>query len=225
MDILVVGAHPDDAEIGLGGTLALMSEMGFNCGIVDLTDGEPTPRGSTEVRAAEAAKAAEILGVSRRTLALPNRYLFDTREAREKVAAVFREWRPRIVAVPWWQDAHPDHVAACRIAEAARFFAKFTKAGMPGKPHYPALFVYHLCSHLRVMPQVSLVVDVTATIEKKMAAIEAYESQFGESEERRAFLRGLKDRAALWGGLAQVGAGEPIITREPIGLRNLGALL
>lgn len=225
IDLLAVGAHPDDAEIGLGGTLALMARRGWRAAILDLTNGEPTPRGSVETRAAEAAEAARALGVERRTLDLPNRYLFDSREARETVAAVFREWRPRIVVVPWWEDAHPDHIAACRIAEAARFYAKLTKTEMPHEPYYPPRFLYYWASHLKSLPQSSVVIDITASIDDKMAALDAYASQFGEGTAREDFFGRVRNGAGLLGRLAGVGSGEAIIAREPLGLDGLDGLV
>lgn len=222
---MAVGAHPDDAEIGLGGTLALMARRGWRAAILDLTNGEPTPRGSVETRAAEAAEAARVLGVERRTLDLPNRYLFDSREARETVAAVFREWRPRIVVVPWWEDAHPDHIAACRIAEAARFYAKLTKTEMPHEPYYPPRFLYYWASHLKSLPQSSVVIDITVSIDDKMAALDAYASQFGEGTAREDFFGRVRNGAGLLGRLAGVGSGEAIIAREPLGLDGLDGLV
>lgn len=225
IDLLAVGAHPDDAEIGLGGTLALMARRGWRSAILDLTNGEPTPRGSVETRAAEAAESALRLGVGRRTLDLPNRYLFDSREARETVAAVYREWRPRIVVVPWWEDAHPDHVAACHIAEAARFYAKLTKTDMPHEPYYPPRLLYYWASHLKSLPRSSVVIDITASIDDKMAALDAYASQFGEGTAREEFFGRVRNGAGLLGRVAGVGFGEAIIAREPLGLDGLDGLV
>ena len=98
LDVIAVGAHPDDVEIGCGGTLARLVQQGYGVGIVDLTDGEPTPGSpSPEVRLAEAAEAARILGVHRETMAFPNRRLFDGFEVRVELAKIFRRFRPRIV--------------------------------------------------------------------------------------------------------------------------------
>lgn len=225
IDLLVVGAHPDDAEIGLGGTLALAASGGRRCAILDLTDGEPTPRGTVETRLCEAAAAADVLGVERRTLDLPNRYLFDTRGARESVASVLREWRPRVVAVPWWEDAHPDHLAASRIVEAARFYAKFSKTDMPGEPFYVPRFIYYFASHLRTVPQPGALLDVSAGLERKMSALDSYSSQFGEGAERERFMGWVRDGAAMWGALVGVAAAEPVMVREPLGLVGLEAVL
>jgi LmbE family N-acetylglucosaminyl deacetylase len=133
-DAVCVGAHPDDVEIGMGGTIAKMTGAGLKVAIVDLTNGEPTPHGSVEQRALESAAAARVLGAQRRTLSQPNRYLMDTVEARIELATVLREFRPRLLFVPYPVDAHPDHVAAAQIALAARFYSKFTKTDMAHEP-------------------------------------------------------------------------------------------
>lgn len=225
MDLLVVGAHPDDAEIGMGGTLALMARRGWRTAILDLTDGEPTPRGTPETRAREAAAAASRLSCERRTLDLPNRYLFDSREAREKVASVYREWRPRIVALPWWEDAHPDHIAATAISEAARFYAKLTKTEMPGDPFYPPRLLYYFASHLRAVPDPGAVVDISETLEDKLAALDCYGSQFGTGEARSGFIAQIAGMAELWGTVIGRMAGEPLFAREPLGLAGLEGLI
>jgi len=126
-ELLVIGAHPDDVEIGMGGAIATFVHEGHGITILDLTDGEPTPMGSPEARRAESEAAARTLGVGRRiTLPLPNRYLMDTVENRIAVAEVVREVRPEVVFLPYGIDAHPDHIAAERLGEAARFYAKLT---------------------------------------------------------------------------------------------------
>src|SRR6188768_117120 len=140
LDVIAVGAHPDDVEIACGGTLAKLVQQGYTVGIIDLTDGEPTPRSpSPEVRLAEAKRAAEILGVQQRvTLELPNRRLFDTFEARVLLATEFRKYRPKIVIgfgdkTPM---ASPDHWQAMQITDAAVFYSRLSKwdqyfAGFP----------------------------------------------------------------------------------------------
>ncbi len=124
----------------MGATVAGMVRLGMRVAIVDLTNGEPTPYGTPETRAAESAEAARVLGAERRTLALPNRYLFDTVEARTMVAEVLRELRPRLLFAPYPTDAHPDHIAASAIAVAARFYAKFTKTDMSGDRTIPLAY-------------------------------------------------------------------------------------
>ena len=113
LDILVVAPHPDDAEISVGGTIALSLSQNLRVGVLELTDGEPTPHGTPELRREETSQATEILNLTwRRNLGLPNRSLQPTLESRRKLAEVFRSTRPRIILAPYGQDAHPDHVAA-----------------------------------------------------------------------------------------------------------------
>ena len=113
LDALVIAPHPDDAELGMGGTIALMRAQGMKVGILDLTDGEPTPRGTPAIRARETAAATAVLGLDwRHNLGLPNRRLRATLAARAALAGVIRQTRPRWLFAPYWVDAHPDHVAA-----------------------------------------------------------------------------------------------------------------
>jgi bacillithiol biosynthesis deacetylase BshB1 len=224
-DVLCVGAHPDDVEIGMGGTIAGMVRRGLDVAIVDITDGEPTPAGTPEKRAEEAAEAAAVLGVSRRvTLSQPNRYLFDSLEARTELAEVVREVRPRIMFVPFPEDAHPDHVAASQIAVAARFYAKLTKTEMSGDPHYPARVYHYMAVHMRLVREPSFVMDITEDLDTKMKAVATYRSQFADNERNSDVLPLIEQMAAMWGGLARVGAGEPFFSPEPIALREIGTL-
>jgi len=138
LDALVVAPHPDDAELGMGGTIAAMIEKNYRVGILDLTSGEPTPLGSVEKRRAETAKASAILKITwRYNLGLPNRFLEATLENRAKIAGIFRLTRPRWIFAPYWVDAHPDHTAATELIEAARFWSKLTKCDLPGEPFHP----------------------------------------------------------------------------------------
>jgi len=128
LDVIVVAPHPDDAELGMGGAISKMLARGLRVGILDLTNGEPTPHGSPEIRAKETEAASQVLGVSwRRNLGLPNRSVENTLAARKELAIVFRETHPDWIFAPYWTDAHPDHVAATQLVEAARFWAKLSK--------------------------------------------------------------------------------------------------
>ena len=119
LDVLVVSPHPDDAELGMAGAILKFKAEGFSVGVLDLTNGEPTPFGSPETRARETAAATGILGLDwRENLGLPNRTLEPTLEARAKLAGVFRQTRPRWIFAPYWVDAHPDHLAATELIEA-----------------------------------------------------------------------------------------------------------
>lgn len=224
-DIVCVGAHPDDVEIGMGGTVALSTEAGRRVLIVDLTDGEPTPCGTPEIRAAESSAAAAALGADRRTLTLPNRYLFDGVEQREALATVLREARPRMLFLPYPVDAHPDHVAAARIGMAARFYGKFTKTAMPGEPHYvPRVFSY-MAVHQRIIAQPSFIIDIGPVLSRKREALEAYRSQFVDNPANSAVIDSVQAAAGMWGALANIAVGEPFFALETVALGSLDSVL
>jgi len=228
LDVLVVAAHPDDAEIGMGGSIARMLGDGLRVGILDLTDGEPTPAGSRERRARETAAASRVLGLSwRNCLGLPNRSLEPTLDARWKLASVIREQRPRVLFAPYWEDAHPDHVAATALVDAARFWAKLTKSDMPGEPHLVSRVFYYFSLHLRMPERPSLVIDISAQIETKLKAVACFESQFGSARGPDAgrAIEQLRTRAKYWGWCIGTECGEPIASREPIGIKDLSAIV
>jgi bacillithiol biosynthesis deacetylase BshB1 len=228
LDILVIAPHPDDAELGMGGAILKFKREGLRVGVLDLTDGEPTPHGSVEIRARETASATEILGLDwRGNLGLPNRSLQPTLEAREKLAGVIRQQRPRWLFAPYWVDAHPDHVAATELVEAARFWAKLSKTDMPGEPFHPERIFNYYCVHLKLVPQPAFVLDISEEWEQKRAAIECYQSQFvtGRPTEPPNFVDSLRDEAAYWGKSIGTRYGEPFTCREPIGMTTLAGLV
>src|SRR5271167_3790524 len=178
LDALVVAPHPDDAELGMGGTIVRLIQQGWSLGIVDLTNGEPTPLGSPERRAAETAAANVALGNPwRKNLGLPNRSLEPSLIHRRAVAAVFRQVRPRLVFAPYWEDAHPDHTAATKLVEDARFWSKLTKSDIPGKPFHPARILYYFSVHLRIVERPSLVIDISDQVVDKVKALRSFRSQ------------------------------------------------
>ncbi|QEG34015.1 bacillithiol biosynthesis deacetylase BshB1 [Bythopirellula goksoeyrii] len=228
LDLLVVAPHPDDAELGMGGAIVKFIAEGRKVGVLDLTNGEPTPHGSVQIRARETAAASKILGLTwRENLGLPNRSLEDTLENRAKLAEVFRRTRPRWLFAPYWVDAHPDHLAATQLVEAARFWSKLTKSELAGDPFHPERIFNYYCVHLKMVPQPAFVLDITAEWDQKIAAIRAYESQFitGRPTEPPAFLDQLRDEAAFWGKSIGRPYGEPFTCREPIGLKSLMGLV
>jgi bacillithiol biosynthesis deacetylase BshB1 len=228
LDYLVVAPHPDDAELGAGGAILLLQSRGARVGVLDLTDGEPTPFGSPEIRKGETEAATAVLGLSwRGNLGLTNRKLEADLEARGRLAGALRELRPRFLFAPYWEDAHPDHVAASALVDAARFWAKLTRCDLPGEPHFPQRIFYYFTVHLRIHPRPSFVLDITPHIEKKMAAIACYRSQFieGRPTTPPTLLDDLRDRARYWGWAIGAGYGEPFVCREEIGLRGLGELV
>src|SRR5688572_15944860 len=179
LDILVIAPHPDDAELGMAGAILKFQDEGAKVGILDLTSGEPTPFGSPEKRAAETATASKVLGIAwRQNLGLANRSLEPTLAARRELAIVIRQTRPKWLFAPYWVDAHPDHVAATQLVEAARFWAKLSKTDLPGAPHHPERIYYYFCIHLRLAPNPSFIVDISEQWEGKLRSIEAYRSQF-----------------------------------------------
>lgn len=227
LDILVVAPHPDDAELGTGGTILRCRQEGMRVGVLDLTTGEPTPHGSLEIRARETAAATGILGLDwRANLGLPNRSLEATLAARRALAGVFRLTRPRILLGPYWEDSHPDHVAACQLVEGARFWSKLSRTDMPGDPFWPPLLLHYFSIHLRIQPKPSFVFDISETIDGKMAAVGCYESQFvtGRPQEFPTVLDDLRDRARYWGWSIGRKYGEPFVSREEIGLTSFSAL-
>jgi bacillithiol biosynthesis deacetylase BshB1 len=224
LDYLVIAPHPDDAELGVGGTILALKAEGARVGILDLTDGEPTPHGSPDIRRAESDAASRILGVDwRGNLGLPNRSLQADLEARRQLAGAVRQLRPRWLFAPYWEDSHPDHVAASALVDAARFWAKLTKTDLPGAPHFPHRIIYYFCIHLRLHARPSFVVDITSHIDAKMQAVASYRSQFieGRPTAPPTLLDDLRDRARYWGWAIGSGYGEPFVCREEIGLRSL----
>jgi bacillithiol biosynthesis deacetylase BshB1 len=224
LDYLIVAPHPDDAELAAGGAILLLKSQGARVGVLDLTNGEPTPLGSPEIRARETEAATAVLGLDwRGNLDLPNRSLMNDLDSRRRLAVVLRQLRPRNLLAPYWEDAHPDHVQASALVDAARFWAKLTKTDMPGEPFYPHRILYYFSVHLRLHVKPSFVLDISAQIEDKMRALACYRSQFVEG--RPAFLDELRDRARYWGWLIGAAYGEPFLCREEIGLRGLRDLV
>jgi len=235
--ILVIGPHPDDQEIGMGGTVAALAAQGHDVLLLDMTDGCPTPRGDRTTRLREAAAAAAALGpagepVKRVLLDLPNRAVQHTIEARHKTAGVIRAHRAQVLFMPHPVDAHPDHTAVTRIAEDARFDAKLTKIEMPappgygpaGPPIYPRWVFYYFCSHLRRLPEPHFVFDTSAHAASKRRALEAYESQFGAATHNAGVIEWVAQRDAAIGSLIGAACGEAFWTKEPLGLSSLAAL-
>ncbi len=225
IEALCVGAHPDDVELGMGATVAGMVRMGMSVAIVDLTDGEPTPHGTPEKRAREAAAAAAELGVERRTLDLANRELADTVEARTALAEVIRDLAPRLIFAPYPVDAHPDHVAASAIAEAARFYGRFVKTTMSGEPHRAERLYRYQAVHLRLLSKPAFIVDVTDDLPAKLRALGCYESQFAANAANASVIEDARRGAERWGSLIGRSAGEPFFSDEEIGVTSIADLV
>ena len=228
LDVLAIAPHPDDAEIGVGGTLVCCQRSGMKVGVLDLTTGEPTPHGSLELRARETTAATQALNLHwRHNLGLPNRSLQATLEARRALASVFRLTRPKLILAPYWEDSHPDHIAASHLVDAARFWSKLSRSDMPGEPYLPPRVLYYFSIHLRIHPQPAFVFDISSAIDSKMAAIRCYESQFvtGRSAEFPTALDDIRDRARYWGWSIGAKYGEPFASRESIRIASLHDML
>ena len=228
LDALVVAPHPDDAEIGAGGTIARLLGSGWKVGILDLTSGEPTPLGTPEIRVAETAAANAALGAPwRENLGLPNRNLEPTLLHRRALAAVFRRVRPRLLFAPYWEDAHPDHLAATQLVEAARFWSKLSRSDIPGVPFHPARILYYFSVHLRIVERPSLLVDISDQADVKETALRCYRSQLVDNQAPGGpgVIEAIRDRTRFWGQTAGVRHAEPFASREPVGLSSLDHLL
>ncbi len=224
-NILVAGPHPDDQELGMGGTIALLVSQGHRVLLLDMTNGEPTPHGSPRKRRQEWTKAAKLLGVKRRLLELKNREVQHTLAARHAVASVIREHRASVLFVPYPEDAHPDHRATTRIVEDARFDAKLTKIKLPGQPIYPKWVFYYYCTHLRWVADPSFCVDVSRFMDLKEQAILAYESQFVTPEKNRRIVAWLRQMNGYMGSRIGCDYAEPFFTKEPLGLSSFTGVL
>ncbi len=233
LDVIAVGAHPDDVEIAVGGTLARLVQQGHRVGIVDLTDGEPTPGSpGPHARLAEAHAAAEILGVHvRQTLELPNRRLFDCYEHRVALAKVFRRYRPRVVLgiMDKTPMASPDHWQAMQITDAAVFYSRLSKWD-DQFDHLPVHTIrkqlwYPLgfgALHSLAAPGM-FVADISGTLETKLRAIRVYQTQFPPEKERIFHL--VESEARLLGTSAGFAAGEPLIPATTLGISDLLATI
>ncbi len=228
LDIVFTAPHPDDLEIGMGGTIAKLVDQGYRVGMLHMTSGEPTPRGSPETRAKESARAAEILGVAIcETLHLPNRELMDGPPARYAVATFLRKHKPRVLVGMAGRTpaASPDHYQAQLITEASRFYSQLTKwddrfAGT--KPHAIEHLVYRpvpFAAEVTHWPT-RFVVDIGDTIDRKIAAVECYQSQFDDQRVSRVtnYIRAM---AAAEGAYAGYAHGEMYALPRLLGMSDM----
>lgn len=232
LDVLAVFAHPDDAELIVGGSLIRSVDRGERVGILDLTRGEKGTRGSAEIREREAMEAAEILGVAiRRNAGFADAGLDDSRETRAHVVGLIRELRPRIVVTHWLEGRHPDHHVAARLVRDASYLAGLKNYEAPGEPFRP-MKVVHAVAYREDAPDPSFIVDVTEQIDRKIEAIACYSSQFkGVSGGGELYPGGerpltvqVRMHGAYWGSRIRRGYGEPFWTQESLEVDTLGSL-
>jgi N-acetylglucosamine malate deacetylase 1 len=220
MDLLVIGAHPDDAEVHVGGILALAARNGLAAAILDLTSGDLGTRGTPATRQAEAMAAAAILGVRRIILDLPDARFEECEPDRLKVMSQIRALRPEVLILPAPEDRHPDHRRAFRLAQEAAYYAGLRNYPCPGEPWRPRAVAW-VGGETPGAPD--LVVDVSAVWDQRMAAFDAFGSQFDHAPGQPytrisdpAFRRGVEGRAMHWGSLVLVPWAEALWTTRPV---------
>lgn len=220
LDLLALGAHPDDVEVHVGGLLALATERGQRAAILDLTSGDLGTRGTPETRRAEAGEAARILGVERRVLDLPDGRFLEDEPTRLRLMAEFRRLRPRVLILPAPEDRHPDHRRAHRLGREAAYYAGLKNYPCPGEPWRPEAIAW-VGGENPGPPD--LLVDVSAVWERRMAAFDAFGSQFDQAEglpptriAHPAFRRGVEGRAMHWGSLRLCAWAEALWCERPV---------
>jgi bacillithiol biosynthesis deacetylase BshB1 len=230
VDLLAIAAHRDDVELTCGGTLAKAARAGHRVGILDLTQGESGTRGSAELRAAEAERAARTLGVAVRLNAgLPDAHLANDEPSRERIVRLVRELRPRVVILPFPVGRHPDHRVASELGRDACYLAGLAKyAPSPGvEPHRPFKLLFAL-AYREEPVKPSFVVDISDSFEAKMAAIRCYASQFdGAKAAGEIFPTGqdlyelIRVQSAHYGSLIRAAYGEPYFTHETVAVDDV----
>ena len=222
LDLLVFGPHPDDIEIGLGGTVARHVARGLAVGLCDLTAGELGSNGTPEERRAEAAAAARVLGVAwRENLGWPDGGIGSTPEHVRAAAAFIRRYRPRVVAVPYRHDRHPDHVSASDTLTRAVFNAGLRRVDAGGDAWRPDWICYYFIND---SAPPSFLVDVSETYALKRQALECYASQFAPAGPdavatrltASSFRQLVESRDAQFGAQAGVAFAEGVVVREPV---------
>jgi N-acetylglucosamine malate deacetylase 1 len=231
VDILAIGAHPDDMELICGGTLVRANMLGRSTGILDLAAGEMASRGTPDLRAREAAQAAKVMGVSvRENLGFPDGGIQNTPDTRAKVAVVIRRLKPKIVITHSQHGRHPDHPTVAQLVRDACFVAGLKKVAPEFAPHRP-LKVIHALSFREDNQKPTFVVDITESFEKKLEAIACYASQFGDAVQAgEVYPNGeplndlIRHHAAHYGSLIRCRYGEPFYTTETMRVNDVGSL-
>jgi len=219
-EILALGAHPDDVEVHVGGLLALATDQGMKAGILDLTSGDLGTRGTAETRRAEAQEAARILGVPRLVLDFPDGRFTEEEAYRLRLMAELRRLRPRVLILPAPEDRHPDHRRAHRLTREAAYYAGLKNYPCDGAPWRPEALAW--AGGENPGPP-DLLVDVSAVWERRMAAFDAFGSQFNQDASQPvtriahpAFRRGVLGRAMHWGSLHMCDWAEALWCERPV---------
>jgi bacillithiol biosynthesis deacetylase BshB1 len=223
LDLLAFGPHPDDIEIGMGGTIALHTAAGFRVGLCDLTQGELGSNGTPAERLAEGEAARAVLGaVARINLALPDGELRPDDESHvRRIVECVRQWRPRSVAVPYWQDRHPDHVSASTLLTRALFKSGLRRFKTNADAFRPEWVCYYFIND---SAPPSFVIDVSAHYARKRDALACHRTQFRPAGDAATatrltsplFSQLVESRDAQFGALAGVSFAEGFVVREPL---------
>jgi bacillithiol biosynthesis deacetylase BshB1 len=222
LDLLAIAAHPDDVELTCGGTLLKMGERGYKTGILDLTAGEMGTRGTPEIRAREAARAARFLGVKwRGSLGVPDSDVQPSRQHKLRLAGVIRELRPKTVILPYWEARHPDHYHASVLGYEGCFLAGLKQLSIAGEAYRPFKILYSISYCAYVRP--TFVVDISSQYRQRQKAILAFASQFrpkrGESKSKVHLAidrleAEMNQLARHYGQMIGVEYGEPFLQKE-----------
>jgi len=229
LDILAIAAHPDDVEQTCGGTLIRMAEMGYRTGVLDLTAGDMGSRGTPEIRLQESDAAACKMQLAwRGNMRWPDARLENTVSVRMSLAMEIRNLRPRVVILPYWEARHPDHYRAQEIGFEACFLSGLRKLDEETEPHRPHKILY---SSLYANVTPSFVVDISAQFERRMAALFAYDSQYGEMPDasdlfpqQKEIRERLSAIARFYGNLIGVQYGEPFVVKEAMRVDDITAM-
>jgi bacillithiol biosynthesis deacetylase BshB1 len=231
VDLLAIAAHRDDVELTCSGTLIKAAKQGYRTAILDLTQGEMGSRGSVELRASEASRAAEVMGVqARENLGLPDAGIVDDLATRERLARAIRRFRPKVVIAPAREGRHPDHHTTAQLVRDACFVAGLAKLAPDVPKHRPKKLI-HCVSFREDFGKPTFVVDISEEFETKMKAIRCYDSQFtGEIQAGEVFPNGeplydiVRHQSAHYGSLIRCRYGEPFYTSETVRIDDIVAL-
>lgn len=222
LHILAFGAHADDVEIGMGGTIAKLAAEGKKIAICDLTEADLSSNGTIELRKKEAKHAAEILGITERTsLGLPDRGLYLKEEYIRKIASVIRKYQPQIIFAPYFEDRHPDHGNCARLVEEAVFSAGIRKYETENNelPHRTSKVYFYMINGFH---KPDFMMDISDFVDQKLSALRAYKSQFESTEQSyetplvNGYIETVESRERLFGKQVGVKYAEGFITKTPI---------
>lgn len=227
IDCLAFGAHPDDVELFCSGLLIKLHKQGYAIGIVDLTKGELSSNGTLEIRSEETKKASELLQLSmRENLEFEDGNIENTKQNRTKIIKCIRKFKPDLILQPYWEDRHPDHIAASKLITDACFYSGLSKLDTNQEPHRPNITLYYMM-HTTFTP--TFIVNISEEMELKIKTIKAYDSQFGQLKDKKVntyinrpeFFDSIVNRAKFYGYEINVDFGEPYFYKGNLKIDNI----